>query len=336
MTNYKNDLPLYAEQITINQNQEVEQIQQILSQFKQLVPDKFIELKQLKRMCSTAGWKEPTCERYNCLINSKWSQVDISHTLLEELKLTKAKNIPYPVHISPAVQNRGVDCYLAYNIENEEEIFLEKPFTVESLEEDINTLLENIEEQKGKNNQLTAELKELQKVINKWRDQFTDETKRLNEEMVEVQITLQAEKEQLNNDWKKRHQQELNQKDNEITRLESEVRKIKKERDDRPKITLHQWNNDYSKRPTLTELNQVKQELQKEKGWWDKWMNDETKIISGGPFFDINFDSQPAILYLNIEIKRDLVYTIEEQKNTRMKEFKKIINFFYKYYLNKP
>ena len=121
MTNYKNDLPPYAEELILNE--EALSLQQILNKFDQLVPEGFIELKQLNWMCSTQGWKEPACERYNCLINSKWSQVDIPHTLLEKLELAKAKNIPYPVHISPTVVNKGLDHYLAYNVENKKDIF---------------------------------------------------------------------------------------------------------------------------------------------------------------------------------------------------------------------
>ena len=133
-------IPPYAEEITINQ------VQETLSNFNQLIPEGFVELKQLNWMCSTQGWKEPACERYNCLINDEWKQVDIRHTLLERLGITN--NIPHPVYVSPAILDRGVDRYLAYNVENEEEIFLQKSFTVENLEENINGLLEKIEELK--------------------------------------------------------------------------------------------------------------------------------------------------------------------------------------------
>jgi len=73
---------------------------------------------------------------------------------LEKLGLEKAKKIPYPVHISPTVLDKGLDRYLAYNIENEKEIFLQKPFTIQSLDKDINELLEKIrelEKEKGEN-----------------------------------------------------------------------------------------------------------------------------------------------------------------------------------------
>jgi len=45
MTNYKNNLPPYAEELILNE--ETISIQQILSQFKQPVPSNFVELEQL-------------------------------------------------------------------------------------------------------------------------------------------------------------------------------------------------------------------------------------------------------------------------------------------------
>ena len=45
MTTYKDNLPPYAEELILNE--EAISLQQILSQFKQPIPDKFIELKQL-------------------------------------------------------------------------------------------------------------------------------------------------------------------------------------------------------------------------------------------------------------------------------------------------
>ena len=132
-TNIKNNLSPVEEQKFIQEEQLT--LQRMLSQFSQPVPSNFTKLEQLKRMCSTEDWKEPVCERYNCLINGKWSQVDIRHTLLEQLELNK--DISYPVYISPEVLDKGLDQYLAYNVEEEKEIFLKKPFTIQNLEKDI-------------------------------------------------------------------------------------------------------------------------------------------------------------------------------------------------------
>lgn len=156
----KNNIPPYAEEITINQ------VEETLSNFKQPIPNGFVELEQLNWMCSTQGWKESICERYNCLINGEWKQVDICHTLLEKLEL--AKNIPYPVYISPDVLEKGLDRYFAYNVENEEEIFLEKSFTIENLEEDISKLFEKIKELEKENKKLKDELAKEKYWWDKW------------------------------------------------------------------------------------------------------------------------------------------------------------------------
>ena len=48
------NLPPYAEQITINE--EIERIEQILSQFKQPIPSNFVELEQLKWTRGINSW----------------------------------------------------------------------------------------------------------------------------------------------------------------------------------------------------------------------------------------------------------------------------------------
>ena len=63
---------------------------------------------------------------------------------------------------------------------------------------------------------------------------------------------LQSEKEELENKLK---DSELNKR----------IEELEKERDSRPNITLDEWNNDYSNRPTKQELEQVKKELEQVK-----------------------------------------------------------------------
>lgn len=58
---------------------------------------------------------------------------------------------------------------------------------------------------------------------------------------------LQSEKDELENRLK----------DNEIIELNRKIGEAEKERDSRPDITLDQWDNDYSKRPTKEELEKV-------------------------------------------------------------------------------
>jgi peptidoglycan hydrolase CwlO-like protein len=64
-------------------------------------------------------------------------------------------------------------------INNKEEIFLRKSFTVENLEKDINGLLEKIKKQEEKNNQLTTENERLNWIL-KEKD---NEIERLNAEL---------------------------------------------------------------------------------------------------------------------------------------------------------
>ena len=191
MTNYKNNLPPYAEELILNE--ETISIQQILSQFKQPVPSNFVELEQLNWMCSTQGWKEPVCERYNCLIKGEWKQVDISHSLLNKLEL-EAKNIPYPVHISPTVINQGLDHYFAYNVEDEEEIFLQKSFTVENLKQNLSKLFQQIEELEGEKEENQETIKDLEKTKNDWKNEWLTEWRKNR--------TLTTEKDNLQNHLK--------------------------------------------------------------------------------------------------------------------------------------
>jgi len=55
MTNTKNNIPVYEEQQFIPEEQKIEQIEEILSKFKQPIPTNFKKLENLKHMCSTQG-----------------------------------------------------------------------------------------------------------------------------------------------------------------------------------------------------------------------------------------------------------------------------------------
>lgn len=97
MTNYKNDLPPYAEQITINE--EVDQIQEILNQFSQPIPTnnsdkKFVKI-ETDYICSTKpNWKDkPLSERYSFEYEGELFQIDIPHNIMESLELEKGEEI---------------------------------------------------------------------------------------------------------------------------------------------------------------------------------------------------------------------------------------------------
>jgi hypothetical protein len=344
MTNYKNNLPPYVEEQIINE--EVINIQQILNQFKQPVPAEFIELKQLNRMCSTQGWKEPVCERYNCLVKGEWKQVDITHTLLEELEL-ETKNIPYPVHISPIVINNGIDRYLAYNVKNEKEIFLEKPFTVENLEENINELLDKIRDLEIEKGENQTTIRDLEKTKNDWKNEWLNEWRKKNDLEKEIQLFIQELKgeKQLGQSQKKIYQQKIQRLQTQLNQIQNECDALpvlptltdylllQTERDNtRNHLGINDLNNlpalpqgetltSLLTRPTLTqlidlirekdqelttanatitqknsqistlqtnynnlndELTTTRNELEKEQGWWDKWIGNHEFLIASG------------------------------------------------------
>ena len=128
MRRNNNNLPPFAEQITITT---IEDLQSILDNFKQIIPSNFIQLETLNNknyMCSTVGWKEPICERYGFLVKGKWEHFDISHKILAKLGLKNGENIHFSIFLSPLVLEKELSLG-AYNIENETEIFLDRPLT---------------------------------------------------------------------------------------------------------------------------------------------------------------------------------------------------------------
>jgi len=209
MVNNKNIIPQTEEQQFLPGEQS--NLQQILRQFQQPVPSIFLKLENLKHMCSTEGWKEPVCERYSCLINDKWSQVDIQHNLLEKLELEA--NIPYPVYISPTVLDKGLDHYLAYNVENEEEIGLDKPLTISGLPSALQSWITKIEQLKTKITELETEKAQNQATItnltndrddyqNKWDNSVEDleQKEEIMRDCLARTKDLEREREQLNGD----------------------------------------------------------------------------------------------------------------------------------------
>ena len=124
----KNDIPLIAEEVIINQ--ETTKIQEIINKFKQPIPVNFVELETKGRnyMCSTQGWKEPTCERFGFLVENKWVQLDIPHNLMEKLELAKEAEISYPIYINREILKKELD-FGGITLEKEDEIFIEKPLT---------------------------------------------------------------------------------------------------------------------------------------------------------------------------------------------------------------
>jgi len=154
----ENIIPSYEEQQFINPG--IEQIQEILSKFNQLVPNGFIKVKlEEGNYCGSTNpkWKnKPLSERYFFICEEKEIQIDIPHTLMEELGLEKEEDIPQPLYLDPKVLTRP-ETYRGITIENEEEIFLVKPFTIQNLEQNLNKLFQQIKdlEKEQEKNQIT-------------------------------------------------------------------------------------------------------------------------------------------------------------------------------------
>ncbi|CAI2186030.1 560_t:CDS:2 [Funneliformis geosporum] len=144
------------EESIIEISEKVEQIQAILSQFKQLVPEGFTELG------STEDLKEPVCERYSFKHNGKLITLDIDKELSDRLKLNSEDNFCIDEKILPSdLPEEGI-----ITIRNEEEIFLKKSFTVDNLEEDINELFNKIIELKGEKEEKQGTIDNLQNQLN--------------------------------------------------------------------------------------------------------------------------------------------------------------------------
>ncbi|CAG8631742.1 11653_t:CDS:2, partial [Ambispora gerdemannii] len=142
MTNTKNNLPLYEDQKQIIEGEQLS-IQQILKQFQQLVPTNFVKLSEVSYMCST---------------NPKWNKpLNIPHTSLEKLELEKGQDIPYPLYISPTILNKKELSFGAYNINNEEEIFIQQPLTINNLEQELTNWLTEIKTLKRQIQELETE-----------------------------------------------------------------------------------------------------------------------------------------------------------------------------------
>lgn len=145
MPNTKNNLPLYAEELTLYPTQT--NIQQILSQFQQQIPSNFIKLElEEGNYCGPTNpkWKnKPFCERYGFDHEGEWRQIDIPHDLMEKLGLEKGPEIKQPpLYLDPAVLTRP-ETYKGITIK-EEEIFLEQPFAIKKLEKNLTQLFEKV------------------------------------------------------------------------------------------------------------------------------------------------------------------------------------------------
>jgi hypothetical protein len=188
-TNQNNIAPFAEEQVF---EEKQNKVQGILNRFKQPIPQGFVELKveEGNYLCSTnPKWTNKSlCERYGFYsIEGEWIQIDILHDLMEELELEKGQEINYPIFLSPEVLQRKEICK-GITIENEFEIFLDKPLTINSLEKSLTEWITKI-------NQLTTRIKEFKENTETNQTTISD----LQKEKEELTSLLNLSETQINN-----------------------------------------------------------------------------------------------------------------------------------------
>lgn len=262
MTKTNNDIPIYAEQITINE--EVLSIQQILNQFKQPVPAEFIQLKVEGGNCmssTNSKWKDkPACERYGFYLENnpkEWIQLDISHTLLETLEIEKGEDITYPLYVSPKVLKKET-IRGAKTIENEdeEEIFIDKPVSEKGVERALIKRLRQLEELREKVKGLEQDKQTSRETI----DTLTNERDARPAITLQQYQNLNAQLTTANNT--------INQNNSTISSLTTQLSLWTKTFPSKNATQVQTRISDLE-----AELNTANSELSKEKGWWDKWFN---------------------------------------------------------------
>ena len=153
-----NNTPPYAEEQKQLIEEEQLSLQEILSQFNYPVPSGFVKLGQPRKYWgSTEGLEKTICERYVFKYDGKSITLDIAQELSNKLELTSKENF----HIKEEVLSHSPE-EGGITIENEKEIFLEKPFTIQNLERDINKLFElikKLEGERGENQETITNLK---------------------------------------------------------------------------------------------------------------------------------------------------------------------------------
>lgn len=110
-------------------------------------------------------------------------------------KLELAKNILCPIYLSPTVLDKGLDHYFAYTIENEKEIFIERPLNKRNLGQELTKRLEELENLREKNQKLEKDdILNQATIIN-----LQEEIAYLEEKLNTLQLELSEKEEEVNN-----------------------------------------------------------------------------------------------------------------------------------------
>ncbi|WNE41077.1 MAG: Chromosome partition protein Smc [Mycoplasmataceae bacterium] len=196
------------------------QIQAILNRFKQPFPSNLIQLTlEEGNYCGPTNpkWNKPLCERYGFIHQEKWIQIDIPHSLLDKLELEKAKAIIYPLYLNPQALNKEPN-YGGITIEDEEEIFIDKPVSEKNVEKEIIKRLEELEILRDKTEGLEEEKENLE---NKF-EVSENKRRELEEELNNLNSNYHS-KEQKNKD----SSNQIDTLSQKITKLEGELAKEK-------------------------------------------------------------------------------------------------------------
>jgi hypothetical protein len=383
MTNYKNNLPPYVEEQIINE--EVINIQQILNQFKQLVPKGFTELGQPKKYWgSTEGLDKLLCERYTFKYDNKSYTLDIDQELSNKLKLTPKDNFCVKEEVLSRLPEEG-----GITLNNEEEIFLRKSFTVENLEEDIDELFGNLKSSlinslfknkrirelnnclsflrslsvsknqeitglNNQNNNLQVQLNQTQTERDNSQDQVNDLTQQLTDannlinnlqnllginDLNNLPVLPQGETlySLLERPTQDQYQGIIAQLNAANSNLSSWETVFPKETASQVQTRINILQTDYNF--LNNKINTLQNELAKEKGWWDEWINDEnakpvynTEVIPIISFFYVNEEvGRVSIQCLHKEVPEE--YSLKKRDRVQFKEG--IKKFVYENYINK-
>lgn len=215
MTHTKNNIPIYKEQQFLNEEQQT--IQKILNDFKQPIPSNYIKLKvEEGNYMGSPKWKDRlNYERYGFYLEEekeKWVQIDIPHNLVEKLEIVKGDDITYPFYLTIDISQKKL-IRGAYTIENEEEVFINKPVSEKNVEKELVKRLKELEELRKKVKgfeDLQSEKAKLEEKSRNLENKIQDEqgkNDRLDKQIwrgIKVKEELQKELKELKNEPKKK------------------------------------------------------------------------------------------------------------------------------------
>jgi len=189
----KNPIPQVEEQQFLNEEQQT--IQKILNDFKQPIPSNYVKLKVEEgnyQFSTSSKWKDkPNYERYGFYLEEdeeKWVQIDIPHNLVENLEIEKGDDITYPIYLTIDISQKKL-VRGAYTIENEEEVFIDKPVSEKNVEKELMKRLKELEKLRKQVNELENlkhEKVNLEEKVNDYKKTIQEKDEEINEKERQV------------------------------------------------------------------------------------------------------------------------------------------------------